>query len=83
MFAVDCGIVLNPDLVRGQVEGGIRWGMQSIPTIEVHLIESTESPSGVGEVSVPTVAPALANAIFALTGSRIRRLPMSHTIQIF
>ncbi len=35
--------------------------------IEVHLIESTEPPSGVGEVSVPTVAPALANAIFALT----------------
>ena len=57
--------------------------MQSIPKIEVHLIESTESPSGVGEVSVPTIAPALANAIFALTGSRIRRLPMSRTIQIY
>jgi isoquinoline 1-oxidoreductase subunit beta len=49
----------------------------------VHLIDSAESPSGVGEVSVPTVAPALANAIFALTGTRIRRLPMSRTIQIF
>src|SRR5207302_9263786 len=57
--------------------------MQSIPKIEVHLIESTESPSGVGEVSVPTIAPALANAIFALTGIRIRRLPMSRTIQIY
>ena len=57
--------------------------MQSIPKIEIHLIESSESPSGVGEVSVPTVAPALANAIFALTGTRIRRLPMSRTIQIF
>jgi len=112
VFAVDCGIVLNPDLVRAQVEGGILWGlgaaawgevvlgdggniltqnfdrypvmrMQSIPSIEVHLIESTEPPSGVGEVSVPTVAPALANAMFALTGTRIRRLPMSRTIQIF
>jgi isoquinoline 1-oxidoreductase beta subunit len=49
----------------------------------VHVIESTEVPSGVGEVSVPTVAPALANAIFALTGTRIRRLPMSRTIQIY
>ena len=39
--------------------------------------------AGVGEVSVPTVAPALANAIFALTGTRIRRLPMSRTIQIY
>jgi isoquinoline 1-oxidoreductase beta subunit len=57
--------------------------MQSTPAIEVHLIESPEPPSGVGEVSVPTVAPALANAIFALTGTRIRRLPMSRTIQIY
>jgi isoquinoline 1-oxidoreductase beta subunit len=112
VFALDCGIVLNPDLVRAQVEGGLLWGlgaaawgeiilgnggdivtqnfdrypvmrMQSIPSIEVHLIESTEPPSGVGEASVPTVAPALANAVFALTGTRIRRLPMSRTIQIF
>jgi len=112
VFALDCGIIVDPDLVRAQVEGGLLWGlgaaawgeivlgaggdiltqnfdrypvmrMQSIPKIEVHLIESTEAPSGVGEVSVPTIAPALANAIFALTGTRIRRLPMSRTIQIY
>jgi isoquinoline 1-oxidoreductase subunit beta len=112
VFALDSGIILNPHLVRAQVEGGALWGlgaaawgevvlgnggnivtenfdrypvmrMQSTPAIEVHLIESTEEPSGVGEVSVPTVAPALANAIFALTGTRIRRLPMSRTIQIY
>ena len=112
VFALDCGIILNPDLVRAQVESGTLWGlgaaawgevvlgnggnivtenfdrypvmrMQSTPVIEVHLIQSTEEPSGVGEVSVPTVAPALANAIFALTGTRIRRLPMSRTIQIY
>jgi len=57
--------------------------MQSTPHIEIHLIDSTEPPTGVGEVSVPTVAPALANAIFALTGTRARRLPMSRTIQIY
>jgi len=57
--------------------------MQSTPPIEIHLIDSTEPPTGVGEVSVPTAAPALANAIFALTGTRIRRLPMSRTIQIY
>jgi isoquinoline 1-oxidoreductase beta subunit len=56
--------------------------MQSTPAIEVHLIESSEPPTGVGEVSVPTVAPALANAIAALTGTRIRRLPLSKTIPI-
>jgi isoquinoline 1-oxidoreductase subunit beta len=56
--------------------------MRSVPQIEVHLIESTESPTGVGEVSVPSVAPALANAIAALTGTRIRQLPLSKAIKI-
>ena len=57
--------------------------MRSVPQIEVHLIDSTEPPTGVGEVSVPSVAPALANAIAALTGTRIRRLPFSKTIKIY
>jgi isoquinoline 1-oxidoreductase beta subunit len=47
------------------------------------LIDSEEAPTGVGEVSVPTTAPALANAIAALTGTRIRRLPISKTIRVF
>jgi isoquinoline 1-oxidoreductase beta subunit len=57
--------------------------MRSVPQIEVHLIDSTEPPSGVGEVSVPSVAPALANAIAALTGTRIRQLPFSKTIKVY
>jgi isoquinoline 1-oxidoreductase beta subunit len=57
--------------------------MRSVPDIEVHLIDSTEPPTGVGEVSVPMVAPALANAIAALTGTRIRELPFSKTIRIY
>ena len=56
--------------------------MRSVPQIEVHLIESTEPPTGVGEVSVPSVAPALANAIAALTGTRVRQLPINNTIKI-
>jgi isoquinoline 1-oxidoreductase beta subunit len=56
--------------------------MRSVPEIEVHLIEATEKPTGVGEVAVPSVAPGLANAIAALTGTRIRRLPFSKTIKI-
>ena len=56
--------------------------MRSVPEMEIRLIESTESPTGVGEVSVPSVAPALANAISALTGTRIRQLPFSKTIKI-
>jgi isoquinoline 1-oxidoreductase beta subunit len=112
VYALDCGITVNPDLIRAQVEGGLlfglsaaAWGeavlgeggeivtqnfdrypvvrMRSVPQIEVHLIESTEPPTGVGEVSVPSVAPALANAIAALTGTRVRRLPFSKTIKIY
>jgi isoquinoline 1-oxidoreductase beta subunit len=56
--------------------------MRSVPQIEVHLIGSTEPPTGVGEVAVPSVAPALANAIAALTGTRIRQLPINKTIKI-
>jgi isoquinoline 1-oxidoreductase subunit beta len=57
--------------------------MRSVPQIEIHLIDSTEPPTGVGEVSVPSAAPALANAIAALTGTRIRQLPFSKTIKIY
>jgi isoquinoline 1-oxidoreductase beta subunit len=112
VFALDCGIQVNPDLIRAQVESGLLWGlsaaawgevvlgeggeiitqnfdaypvmrMRSVPQMEVHLIESTEPPTGVGEVSVPSAAPALANAIAALTGTRIRKLPVAKTMKIY
>ena len=47
-----------------------------VPEIEVHLISSQEKPGGLGEVGVPLVAPALANAIAVATGNRIRELPI-------
>jgi isoquinoline 1-oxidoreductase subunit beta len=47
-----------------------------VPKIQVELIQSGESPGGIGEVGVPLVAPALANAVFALTGKRIRSTPL-------
>ena len=48
----------------------------------VDLVESNAAPGGVGEPGVPPVAPAIANAVFALTGKRFRELPLSKSIQV-
>jgi isoquinoline 1-oxidoreductase beta subunit len=50
--------------------------MNEMPEVEVHIVPSTDKMGGVGEPGVPPIAPALANAIFGLTGKRIRRLPI-------
>jgi isoquinoline 1-oxidoreductase subunit beta len=47
------------------------------PLIEVHLVRSMEAPGGVGEPGTSAVMPAVANAIFAATGKRVRRLPIN------
>ena len=50
--------------------------MGEVPEVEVHIMPSTEEPGGVGEATTPAIAPAVANAIFAATGTRIRRMPI-------
>ena len=50
--------------------------LSEMPKVEVHVVTSSEKSGGVGEVGVPPIAPAVANAVFAATGKRIRRLPL-------
>jgi len=47
-----------------------------MPVVEVHIVPSTEAPGGIGEASVPPIAPAVGNAIFAATKKRLRKLPI-------
>jgi isoquinoline 1-oxidoreductase beta subunit len=103
--AVHCGLAVNPDNVRAQIEGAINYALTPVlhgeisvkdggvqqsnfhnyqvarikdaPEIEVHLVPPTAEPSnGVGEAGVPPLAPAVANAVFSVTGKRMRRLPI-------
>jgi len=50
--------------------------MNETPAIEVYIVKSSELPGGMGEAGTSAAAPALANAIFAATGKRIRKLPV-------
>ena len=102
--AVDCGRVVNPDVVQQQIEGGLIFGMAAAlgattgftanraeargfadlalprladtPEIMIELIASEAEPGGASELAVPPVAPAIANAIHAATGVRLRQLPL-------
>jgi isoquinoline 1-oxidoreductase beta subunit len=50
--------------------------LDEMPVVAVHIVPSTEKSGGVGEPGVPPIAPAVANAVFALTGQRLRELPL-------
>lgn len=50
--------------------------LPEMPKVEVHIVPSTEAPGGIGEPGTPPAAPAVVNALFALTGQRIRTLPI-------
>jgi isoquinoline 1-oxidoreductase beta subunit len=103
--AVDCGVPVNPDVIRAQMEGCIGFALGALyysevelkagravqrnfdtyrslrihemPKVEVHIVPSTEKPTGVGEPGVPPLAPAVANAVAKLGGPRVRRLPLT------
>jgi CO/xanthine dehydrogenase Mo-binding subunit len=56
----------------------------AIPNIhvEVHIVPSAERPTGVGEPAIPAIAPAVANALFAATGQRLRGLPLRFSAKV-
>ena len=51
--------------------------MDETPRIEVHIVNSTETPGGLGETGTVAAFPAVANAVYAATGQRLRRLPLN------
>lgn len=101
--AIDCGTVVNPQIVAQQMEGAVVFGLTAAlhgridiregavqqgnfpdypmltlaaaPHVETWVVASERPPAGVGEPGVPPVAPAVANALFSLTGKRQRSLP--------
>jgi isoquinoline 1-oxidoreductase beta subunit len=84
---VDCGIALNPLAIEAQIQGGIGFGlgaalhgellrMDEMPRVAVHVIQSRAKMGGIGEPAVAPIAPAVANAVFALTHQRLRTLPL-------
>ncbi|MFA7387476.1 MAG: hypothetical protein WCZ87_07435, partial [Thiohalobacteraceae bacterium] len=50
--------------------------MDQMPVVEVHIVKSAQPPTGVGEPATPVIAPAVANALSAVTGQRFDRLPL-------
>jgi isoquinoline 1-oxidoreductase subunit beta len=105
--AIDAGLIINPDGIKAQTEGGIMMGlstalfeevsikdgkvtpnqygyypialMRDSPEIDVVLLANGDSPRGVGEPPIGPIAAAIANAVFALTGKRLNRLPLKMT----
>ncbi len=63
-------------VVEGNFDGFEPLRMDEMPAVEVHLVPSGEAPGGIGEPGLPPIAPAVANAVAALTGKRLRRLPL-------
>ena len=116
--AIDCGMAINPDRIRAQMEGGIVYGLslallgeitvkggavqqhnfddypvlrmyQTPKKISIHIVPHENItddfrtwPTGVGEIPVPPVAPALANAIVAAGGPRVRDLPLWKKVKV-
>lgn len=85
VFGLTAALYGNVDLQDGQVVGR-NFGehrllaLHQAPVVDTHIVSSFRPPRGVGEPGVPPVAPAVANALTALTGRRVRRLPLQQNL---
>jgi isoquinoline 1-oxidoreductase subunit beta len=105
VVAVDLGRMVNPNIVRQQVESNIVFGVQAAlygnitldggrvqqtnfhqyqlprmsetPKIDIYIVPSTEKPGGIGEPGMALLGPTMANALYALTGKRLRKMPFT------
>src|SRR3954467_3215627 len=105
VVAVDLGQMVNPNIVRQQIESNIVFGLQAAPygnitlkdgrveqtnfhqyllpriqetpKIEMYIVDSKEKPGGIGEPGMALLGPTIANAIFALNGQRLRKMPFA------
>ncbi|MDP7502050.1 MAG: molybdopterin-dependent oxidoreductase, partial [SAR324 cluster bacterium] len=68
--------VQNGQVVQSNFDDYPMLKLKDTPEIKVHLLENNEAPGGIGEAGTPLVGPAVANAVFAATGHRIRKLPI-------
>jgi isoquinoline 1-oxidoreductase beta subunit len=104
VVAADLGKMVNPNIVRQQLESSIIFGLGAVlygeitlkdgrvqqsnfhdyqvvrmpesPKIDMHIVDSDEKPAGIGEPGTALIGPAVANAVFAATGQRLRKLPL-------
>ncbi len=85
VYGLNAALLGRITLRDGRVQQGnfndqAQLAMGELPEIEVHLLPQGGRPEGVGETAVPGVAPAVANAVFAATGKRVRSLPLGRSI---
>ncbi|HEX5687929.1 MAG TPA: molybdopterin cofactor-binding domain-containing protein [Ideonella sp.] len=81
VFGLTAALHGRIDIVRSEVQARNfpdqpLLALRDAPVVETHLVNSTRAPTGMGEPALPPVAPALANALFSLTGQRLRSLPL-------
>jgi isoquinoline 1-oxidoreductase beta subunit len=105
VIAADLGRMVNPNIVKQQLESSVIFGLSAVlwgeitlkdgrvqqtnfdtyrmvrmpesPRIDMIIVDSTEKPGGIGEPGTALVGATMANAVFAATGKRLRKLPLT------